>query len=112
MYETSVLWVGLPVGLLLELGRVGMEYPKADSCWAPSNLRPSGVVFFLGWGGRTSELQPFLLIRGQFRRNPNYNLEQGCVAAPTHLLEVIIVQWYPGSSLETNTGVKNPWSRL
>lgn len=91
VYETSVLWVGLPV--LLELGRVGMGYSKADSCWAPSNLRPSEVLgFLLGWGGKTSELQLFLLIRGQFRRNPKSNLEQGCVVAPTHLLEVIIVQ--------------------
>lgn len=109
VWERSVLWVCLPE--LLQWGRVGMG---ADSCWDPSNLKPSDVgfvflVFFLGWGGKPSELQPFLLIKGHFRRNPKCNPEQGCVAAPTHLLEVIIAQ---GSTLETNTAVKNPCSML
>lgn len=104
--ERSVLWVCLPE--LLQLGRVGMGYPKEDSCWSLSDLKPSEIgVFFLEWGGKPSELQPFLLIRGHFKRIPECNLEQGYVAAPTHLSEVITVQW---STLETNTGVKNPCS--
>lgn len=50
VYERSVLWVCLPE--LLQLGRVGMGYPKADPCWAPSNSNlNSEICFLFGAGG-------------------------------------------------------------
>lgn len=57
VYERSVLGVGLPD--LLQLGRVGMGHPTADSCWVPANLKLSEVGFFGGVGKKNLRVAAF-----------------------------------------------------